>query len=549
MATNVKGILEFIGKARKFLTNKRFENWLIFTVLVWVMFFMAPVHAGEAYDHWISTSEGEATIRGCDLGGGSWIPVTEESDPNFPGYCSLADFKYKPLDVYREQMTVDEAIYGTPHSSQTQLSNAILGIGNVGVTALIGTNHVEGAENLAGSNVSVLSRKGLLSVVNEGIYSTSFFGGNINTTQHLAENWVPGYKENNKAVAATTALTPPYGYNYLIAIGLSEVWTRVLVISYVIFVVIFIVAGFMIMFRSKIGGQVAVTVYNTLPQIIFSLVLATFSFAIVGFILNISVIMTKFILEFMGLSPVAAYVRRTSTSFPRAVIPRGPLFLLDVRRANTYGTAMGSITKSLRSVLDTSGIVNAGWAGFLKAIGVSVQALLGAIPGVIVFVVLLVAYLVMSVKVYISVLKALGGIMLDLAVAPIIMVASAIPGQNSMRKKWINRILKNSLTFPVTIALLNAPRYLFEIMGGVLKLDIRPLVEGDWSVGVQDTGLMIYMVGMIFPLVCYSAAANVPVLLTDFFPSKASEGFQKAQQGIQQEISKVPILGNFIGAK
>ncbi|MBD3329316.1 hypothetical protein GF357_02370 [Candidatus Dojkabacteria bacterium] len=537
MESKVEKVLRIGRKARRLVASKKFEHWLIFVLLVGILFFASPVHALQTFDDWKKSTEGQASIDGCQLGGGNWVPPKDPSSTTDRGYCDLdTDYKYDPTLGYKEIMVIDEGLYGTSHSSQSLVTNTIMGLANSGMAIIGGTDTFVGSENIDQSKLGAMTRKGLLGVTDQGIYSAASFGEEIKTTQHLAENWVPGYKSNTTS-AAVTPLNPPYGYDYLVQMGLASVWQRTLVMSYIFFVVIFIVVGFMIMFRSKIGGQVAVTVYNTLPQIIFSLVLATFSFAIVGLILNLSAWLSKFVLAFMNLK---------STGPGSAYTPTGPLFLLNPKHMSTYGGPFSTVIKTIDTMFGMSHLYSHSTLTIiLKGLGVTLTGLIG----ILVWLIYLIIYLVASIKVYISVMKALMGIILDLIIAPLVMAASAIPGQDSIRKQWINRVMKNALTFPVTLAILNAPRYLVTIMGGSLKLDVKTLATGDWSLGISDTRFATSMGVLVFPLICYFAAANVSTMLADFFPTKPSEGFQKTQQAVQQNLSKTPILGNFFGAK
>ena len=78
------------------------------------------------------------------------------------------------------------------------------------------------------------------------------------------------------------------GYKYLKdSLKLDKLWGQSRNIAYMFFVVAMIVIGFMIMFRNKIGGQVLVSISNSIPQLIICLVLVTFSFAIAGIMLDI----------------------------------------------------------------------------------------------------------------------------------------------------------------------------------------------------------------------------------------------------------------------
>src|SRR6185369_5532352 len=84
---------------------------------------------------------------------------------------------------------------------------------------------------------------------------------------------------------AQTAYAQGLGFSSLSPIlGLWKIFRN---IAYFFFIVIFVFIGFMIMIRSKIGSQAAVTVQQALPKLVVSLILVTFSYAIAGLLLDL----------------------------------------------------------------------------------------------------------------------------------------------------------------------------------------------------------------------------------------------------------------------
>ncbi len=67
----------------------------------------------------------------------------------------------------------------------------------------------------------------------------------------------------------------------------QDVWTASRNVSYALFVLVAIIFSFMIMFRVKISPQTVIAVQSALPKLIIALILATFSFAIAGFMVDI----------------------------------------------------------------------------------------------------------------------------------------------------------------------------------------------------------------------------------------------------------------------
>jgi len=90
-------------------------------------------------------------------------------------------------------------------------------------------------------------------------------------------------------VMKTAGVQPAYaqGLGFASLDPVLNLWKKFRNISYYFFIIIFIVIGFMIMFRQKIGGQAAITAQQAIPSIIVSLILVTFSYAIAGFLIDL----------------------------------------------------------------------------------------------------------------------------------------------------------------------------------------------------------------------------------------------------------------------
>lgn len=75
-----------------------------------------------------------------------------------------------------------------------------------------------------------------------------------------------------------------------------EIWLLFRNFTYLIFVLIIIGIGFMIMFRAKINPQTVISVENAIPKIVISLLLITFSYSIVGFLIDLMYVAIGFVL-------------------------------------------------------------------------------------------------------------------------------------------------------------------------------------------------------------------------------------------------------------
>jgi len=82
----------------------------------------------------------------------------------------------------------------------------------------------------------------------------------------------------------TTSYSPGIGYNLLQPI--IGLWEYARNIVYGVYIIILIVLAFVIMLRRPLGGQELVTVANSIPSLIVSIVLVTFSYPICGLFID-----------------------------------------------------------------------------------------------------------------------------------------------------------------------------------------------------------------------------------------------------------------------
>lgn len=85
---------------------------------------------------------------------------------------------------------------------------------------------------------------------------------------------------------------PGLGYTVLQPVNALWQWARNL--TYFAFIVILVVVSFLILFRRNLGGQTLVTITNSIPSIIWALLLVTLSYPITGLFVDFITIGTNF---------------------------------------------------------------------------------------------------------------------------------------------------------------------------------------------------------------------------------------------------------------
>lgn len=351
----------------------------------------------------------------------------------------------------------------------------------------------------------------------------------VNVAEHLAQQWVPGYAQESTSLYAATHDS---GYDVLLGSGIVGLWNRVLNLAYVAFVLIMIVAGFMIMFRHKLGGQTMVTIGNVLPGVITALILATFSFAIAGFIIDIGGVLTglvSFILGGNGFEPtsIAGWGRIINSAMGLGSLD----FTFDFGKGSLGLAAIG---KGLALLF-----VNVGWmapvAGTVLGLGV---------VGLILFVVVLGIVAFGALKVLIALYKAYFSLLLSVILGPLQITLGAIPGNSHMIKNWFLSIFRNVLVFPVILFIVNIPNAIQASDSEVLLSFPGKLVNEDPNTynpdGLNITGALFIFILKIFVLYF---AAQAPKFLEAFFPPNSPKAVGEGVAAAKASLSKVPLIG------
>ena len=343
---------------------------------------------------------------------------------------------------------------------------------------------------------------GLLGVTDKAVTGMFQNQPQINVVAHLAEEWIPGYEDKQSVYAS--------GYDDLVRSNIGGLWSFTRNIAYVGFVIVIIVIGFMIMFRNKIGGQVMVTVGNTIPRVIVALVLVTFSFAIVGLILDITgLLMRVAIGTFGGVDIHNIWSLLTGT-----VISTGTEF--------ATGPFTGIVIMILAII--PGGLLSAGiWTLILTTITVILIVWGGA-------------------KLWFQLVKAYLGLLVNLITAPLVIMAGSLPGNTSATANLFKSVLRNALVFPVAYIIVNLP-YALMVQDNKVNLAFPESVAGTGTSGLPIGDVIL---GITRILAIY-IAAQTPEFLKSIIPPTASRSGADVGGAIKAGLSKMPLLGGLFG--
>lgn len=215
--------------------------------------------------------------------------------------------------------------------------------------------------------------------------------------------------------------------------ALLPVWKQFRNISYAILALVMVVIGFMVMFRKKIDPKTVVTVQNALPKIVITLILITFSYAIVGIMIDLMYL----------------------------------VLVLGVRLLVTSSTGIFTDNHiSMMTSSDFSGVWKGVFAGY-ASLGDLMDFLFpneqaGAlnlfnpaydVVGILTALLLALAFLFGVIRIFFMLLTSYIQIIIALLTGPLQILLDAVPGGQGF-SAWLKNLLSQLLVFPITAFLL-----------------------------------------------------------------------------------------------
>lgn len=489
---------------------------------------------------------------------------------------------------------------------------------------------------------------GLLGTISQANAQMMAFFPSGNVTQHLAEEFVPGYGGNNALFAqgeepqdeGTKATLSDFlrdpagwvknkvnqnienkveetinkevedyqkmydeseanqdegdemtmsGYTYLKdKVHLDSIWGFFRNIAYVFFIIIMIITGFMIMFRKELPGQVVVGISNTLPQIILGIILVTFSFAIVGLVMDVGKIsMTVVSSIFQDAYDIPNDEIEGNVDEVIAVGGIGSLTNQALKTSKLEGLIVRFIDK-IPLIGPTVADFMAGWGG--TTTGMSIQSILllylnnvantakkedfnldSATPAVDLLldplveiaelgiditlldvmnvttmvllvrnVIILLVCLYASFKVFITMWMTYLKLFVNVIFAPIQIMLGSLPGNFSMTTQWFKSVVANVLVFVGIHLVINLVAYLaaavepnaFNFFGN------KGAFWPNWIISLEG---VLLIAGYLF-------AANMPQIINGVLKIETSREFAAVGQSVKQSASKIPLVGGMFGS-
>lgn len=267
---------------------------------------------------------------------------------------------------------------------------------------------------------------------------------------------------------------------------IANIWKIFRDMALTILVLVITVIGFLIMFRVKINPQTVITLENSLPRIVVSLLLIVFSFAIAGFLIDLMYVIIVLSTSILSRSDIVdRFISGGSGSLFGEILGRGEI--IGSGPGSGIGNALFSLLPSqlsfaLRFIVTWVSYIlilkipifkgidkylgqgdvakEVPVVGGLLALGLTaivplaITSILGNLAGYLLSIVILITTgLLVFFRILISLLMAYIRIILFIIFSPLMLMLNAIPGKNFFGI-WIKNLIADLSAFPITAILI-----------------------------------------------------------------------------------------------
>jgi len=316
---------------------------------------------------------------------------------------------------------------------------------------------------------------------------------------------------------------------------LMQLWSAVRNMVYVLISFFFIILGIMIMLRVKISPQAVMNIQNTIPKIITILILVTFSYAIAGFMIDLTYLIYNMFLwlMFTARDKDITHDRLYNISLARTIKEM-------LKNLFTFGRATEAHTyKALNNpgFWDTmylfSSLVP---TEAINLFGTIITFLLppgiGTI-GILLILVINIIIFCMMAKFFFGLAKVYVNILFKVILGPIEIAMGAFPGSKMNFSSWAMSLFANLMVFPVSLGFIIFIHIFQDIAKGSAWVGYELWhPPGLGGYGNSTLNLIIGFVGMtILP----AFPTLIPQMITQAKPSPFG-------QALNQQMASLPIV-------
>lgn len=314
-------------------------------------------------------------------------------------------------------------------------------------------------------------------------------------------SWIPGGVMGTTAQLTAATFSPPAsGVQYLAelkdgflgkpayaqGVGFSSlrtllpVWRSFRNVTYILSSLIFIIMGLMIMFRIKISPQAVITIQTAIPQLITTLILITFSYAIAGLIIDFSYFFqASFVTLVAGnivnnpITKIISVILTLTGSSLKSIIPSvGNLTVPD------WGTFSSLLIFPVITTAMMGTILGITIGSMLGLPGIILGSAVGGIGSIVIGIVVMIAMLFWLISFCFGLFKCYATVIFKIIIAPLEIAMGAFPGSKLGFNSWITDLIANVMVFPITIVfLVMSNKIIFEMIIGSGTVTLQNLIN------------------------------------------------------------------------
>jgi|GEM_PF-988799 len=252
-----------------------------------------------------------------------------------------------------------------------------------------------------------------------------------------------------------------------------EFWKVFRNLAYSLYIIMFVVVGIMIMLRTKINAQTIITIQTALPNLLITLLLITFSYAIVGFMIDIMYFLIYFVvylISSVGIIDADMSIKRLLSYSAWGVVFEGK------------NSIIRAVSASLQGILGSLGTGGIGFAAnLLSQADKIVQHLTFGLGSPLNFFVTI-SFVIAMLKLMVALIKSYVMLIVQTITAPLQILMNAMPGSKAFAE-WLKKTASYLIPFPVAACMF--------IFSAVLIGNPKDaIVANDWWPGNATEGLL-----------------------------------------------------------
>jgi hypothetical protein len=307
--------------------------------------------------------------------------------------------------------------------------------------------------------------KGLLA---QGMrYITMMYTPPATTAEYVAQ-----VKKN---IGVTPAYAQSSGFGFQSISPIYELWKISRDIALAFFVVVFVFIGILVIMRRRIDPRTVISVQQAIPKIIIALVMVVFSYAILGFLIDVVTVATR-----LGAITLqnSGFIAQTAGPGGQIATPGiNDLSLTKLLNANLF---------HLYSQLQDVDTLIASFANLDDQLGLvaSVLQFDAAGGGGLTRLIIFIAIFVSMLRTFFVLLTSYLTVTISIIISPFQFFMYSLPGQDGGFETWFRRIMSHLLVFPTVFFMLAFAAIFYSQQGNTVWYNNgEPPEQNYWRTG------------------------------------------------------------------